>query len=167
MENPIFTRVSIRQFTDEPVTDDQIEQIMKAAMASPSAGNQQPWEFYLTRNPEVKEALAECSPYAKPAAKADVVIIPCLKTDDMRFPECGPIDLSICCENIWLEAAALGLGAVMLGVYPEEDRMEAVSQCASLPADMTPFALMAIGNPAEEIPPRSAKRYEPERVHWI
>ena len=64
MEDAIFTRVSIREFTDEPVSDEQVERLMEAAMAAPSAGNQQPWEFVLTRDPHVKEELAACSPYA-------------------------------------------------------------------------------------------------------
>lgn len=61
MEDAIFTRVSIREFTDEAVSDEQVERLMEAAMAAPSAGNQQPWEFVLTRDPQVKEALAACS----------------------------------------------------------------------------------------------------------
>lgn len=167
MGNPIFTRTSIRKFTDEAVTDEQIDQLMKAAMAAPSAGNQQPWEFYVTSDADLKRELAECSPYAKPAANAHAVIIPCIKSSDMRFPEYAPIDLSICCENILLEVENLGLGAVWLGIYPESERIDAVAQCASIPDGLTPFALIAIGHPAEDVSPRSAKRYEPDRVHWL
>ena len=47
--NAIFKRCSVRQFTDEPVSIDDIERLMRAAMAAPSAGNQQPWEFFIAR----------------------------------------------------------------------------------------------------------------------
>lgn len=167
MDDAIFTRVSVREFTDEALTDDEIEKLMRAAMAAPSAGNQQPWEFFLTRDETIKEKLSTCSHYAKPAAKADVVIIPCTKSTELRFPPCAPLDMSACVENILLEAAALNLGSVWLGVYPEEDRMDAVAEAAGIPGDYSPFALIALGHPTDEIPPRSARRYEPERIHWI
>lgn len=168
MDDPIFTRTSIRKFTDEPVSDADIEQLMRAAMAAPSAGNQQSWEFVLTRDAALKGALAECSPYAKPAAGADVVIVPCMRTSgEARFPEYAPVDLSICCENILIEAAVLGLGAVWLGIYPEQERMDAVAERIAIPAGCEPFALIAVGHPAEEVPPRSAKRFDPERIHWV
>lgn len=167
MDDAIFTRVSVRDFTDETVTDDQIDRLMKAAMAAPSAGNQQPWEFVITRDETTKSKLAESSPYAKPAGKADVVIVPCIRKNDLRFPENAPLDMSACAENILLEAATLGLGAVWLGVYPEEDRMRAVAEAIGASDDAEPFALIAIGHPKEEIPPRSANRYEPERIRWV
>lgn len=167
MEDAIFTRVSIRKFTDEGVTEEDVERLMRAAMAAPSAGNQQPWEFFVTRDIELKQKLSETSPYARPAGGAAVVIVPCLKQAEMRFPEYGAIDLSACTENILLEAAAMGLGAVWLGVYPEQDRVDAVAQCLGNPEGVVPFALVALGHPAEEVPPRSAKRFDPERIHWV
>ena len=89
MEDAIFTRVSIREFTDEPVSDEQIERLMEAAMAAPSAGNQQPWEFVLARDPQVKEELAACSPYAHPAGKCDLVIVPCISGGEKRRTSCS------------------------------------------------------------------------------
>lgn len=166
MDDIIFKRVSVRDFTDEKVTDDQIDRLMKAGMAAPSAGNQQPWEFVLTRDEITKGKLAESSPYAKPAGKADVVIVPCIRKNDLRFPENAPLDMSACAENILLEATALGLGAVWLGVYPEEDRMKAVADAIGASSDVEPFALIAVGHPKEEIPPRSANRFEPDRIRW-
>jgi len=48
--NEIFTRVSIRKFESRPVEEAKLEKILRAAMAAPSAGNQQPWEFYVVTN---------------------------------------------------------------------------------------------------------------------
>ncbi len=45
--NEIFHRTSIRKYTSRPVEADKIELLLRAAMAAPSAGNQQPWEFYV------------------------------------------------------------------------------------------------------------------------
>ena len=60
--NEIFKRISVRKFEDKPVEQEKIEQNMKAAMAAPSAGNQQPWEYYVVRDRETIEKLAKCSP---------------------------------------------------------------------------------------------------------
>lgn len=167
MEDAIFIRVSIREFTDEAVSDEQVERLMEAAMAAPSAGNQQPWEFVLTRDPQVREELAACSPYAHPAAKADLVIVPCVSGGEKRFEGCVPLDMSACAENILLEAQTLGLGAVWLGIYPEQDRIEAVAKVIGAEDGCIPFALIAVGHPKEMLEPRSPKRFDMSRVHWV
>ena len=60
----IFERVSIRKYTDQPVEEEKILAILRAAMAAPSAGNQQPWEFYIVRDRSKLEELSRVSPYA-------------------------------------------------------------------------------------------------------
>lgn len=167
-DHAIFTRVSVREFTHEAVSDDNVDSLVRAAMAAPSAGNQQPWEFYLTRDEDMRKRLSECSPYAKAAAKAPLAIVPCMRTGDgLRFPEYAEQDMGACLENILLEATALGLGAVWLGIYPEEDRVRAVSEAMGIRDDLKPFGIIAVGHPAEDISPRSAKRFDPERLHWV
>ena len=71
--NEIFTRVSIRKFEDRHV--------LRAAMQAPSAGNQQPWEFYVVTDKERIKALSEISPYAACAKEAPAVIVPCYRTE--------------------------------------------------------------------------------------
>lgn len=58
--NSIFHRVSVRKFKNDPVKSVDVEWMMRAAMAAPSACNQQPWEFYVVRDAEVIKALSEC-----------------------------------------------------------------------------------------------------------
>ena len=60
----IFERVSIRRYEERPVEGEKLEALLRAAMAAPSAGNQQPWEFYVIRDREVLEKLSKVSPYA-------------------------------------------------------------------------------------------------------
>ena len=65
----LFHRVSIRKFKDEAVSNEDIGYILEAAMAAPSAKNQQPWEFYVVENREVLKQLGESSPFSAPAGK--------------------------------------------------------------------------------------------------
>lgn len=163
--NAIFKRVSVRKYEDRPVEVEKIEQILRAAMAAPSAGDQRPWEFYVVRDKEAIQKLSECSPYSGCAAGAPVVIIPCLKTQDLRFPELDEIDLAIATEHILLEATELGLGAVWLAIAPIDERMEAVEEVLGLPDNLRPFALVPVGYPAEDRPQED--RFDPSRIHYI
>ena len=107
--NEIFTRRSVRKFKDTPVEDEKIVALLQAGMAAPSAGNQQPWEFYVVRDKEVLRELSHCSLYAGCAAKAPAAIVVCSRDDKMRFRAFANLDLSACVENILLEAVHLDL----------------------------------------------------------
>ena len=75
------------------------------------------------------------------------------------------IDMSAAVENLLLEADALGLGAVWMGISPDQGRMEAVAKALNLPEKLHAFALVPCGYPAEERPQED--RYDPARVHYV
>ena len=163
--NAIFNRVSVRQFEDKPVENGLIVKILRAAMAAPSAVNQQPWEFYVTTDKKIISQLSEVTPYATPAKNAPVVIIPCYRTDNLAAPMMVQIDMAIATENILLEVEELGLGAVMLGIAPLEDRMKEVEKILNLPENFRAFTLIPIGYPKNKHPQED--RYEPSKIHVI
>ena len=165
--NAISQRSSVRQFTDEHVSIDDLEQLMRAAMAAPSAGNQQPWEFFVARDETTRMALAACSPYAAAAKHAPCVIVACQRTEGLRFPSCAPLDMSAAVENILIEAADLGLGACWMALAPEGDRVAAASVALGSPKDVEPFALIAVGHPEHKPEAKGPSRYDETRVHWI
>lgn len=158
--NAIFTRTSIRKFEDKPVEKEKIDKLLQAAFAAPSAGNQQPWEFYVVTKRETIEALAKTSPYAGAAAKAPVVLVIAARKD-VIFPGITDIDCAIATENIWLEMEELGLGGVMMAVSPVPERMEAVRQILSLPDNQYAFALLPVGKKPQ------VDRYDARKIHWI
>ena len=162
----IYKRASVRTFTDEAVSDAEVEEILRAAMAAPSAGNQQPWVFYVTRDADVKQKLSKASKYAGPAGKASVVIAVCQNMQGLRFPGCAPQDLSACIENALLSIVELGLGAVWLGVAPERERMEKVAEAIACEEGHEPFALIAVGHPAKDPEARGAERFDTSKIIW-
>lgn len=166
--NAIFHRVSIRKFEDKPVEQDKVEMMLRAAMAAPSARNQQPWEFYVVTNREMIDKLSQAAPHATPAKGAPLLFVPCYRVEEgIKSPMYREIDLSASVENLLLEADELGLGAVWLGVAPIEERMDAVREAINIPERLCPFAMIACGypNPTEERPQQD--RYEESRVHYI
>lgn len=124
--NSIFHRVSIRKYQEKPVEEEKIELLLKAGMQAPSACNQQPWEFYVVTDKETIQKLSGSTPYAGAAKGAPLVMVPCVRKNGLMAPSLGDVDLAICTENILLEADELGLGAVMMAVAPDAERMEAV-----------------------------------------
>ncbi|MCC8076470.1 MAG: nitroreductase family protein [Clostridiales bacterium] len=164
--NSIFHRTSVRSYLPRPVEQEKVEQLLRAAMAAPSAGNQQPWSFYVVTDPAVMEALAGCSPYAGCVKAAPLVIVPCYREAICRHPEFAQIDLSASVENLLLEADALGLGAVWLGIAPRTERMAAVGEVLHLPEGETAFALIPCGYPAAA-PRAQEDRFDQSRVRYV
>lgn len=159
----IYHRVSIRKYQDRPVEEEKINAILRAAMQAPSAGNQQPWEFFVVTKRDTLKALAETSPYAKMTASAPVAIVSAYRKDCM-LPAYAEIDLSIAMENLWLETDAQGLGGVWLGIAPLEDRMQAVEKVLNIPDSLRAFAIFPLGYPAEER--KQQNRFDETRIHW-
>jgi nitroreductase len=159
----ILTRRSIRKYTDKPVTDDQIEAILNAAMHAPSAGNQQPWHFVVIRDREIMDRISDFHPYAGMVQLAPVVIVVCGDTDLEKHRGFWVQDCSAATQNILLAAHAMGLGAVWAGVFPEGARVEGFKKLLGLPDHVHPLALVPIGYPAETKP--QPKRFERSRIH--
>ena len=164
--NAIFTRVSTRQFVpDKKVESKYIIKILRAAMSAPTATNQQEWEFYVTEDRDIITRLSQVTPYTTPAANAPVVIVACYNVSALRVPEMADIDMAIACENILLEAEYPGLGAVMLGIAPFEDRMQKVSEILKMPDNFRAFMIIPVGYPVNKH--AQEDRYEPAKIHVV
>jgi nitroreductase len=157
----IFSRRSIRKYTDEPVSEIDIQTLLEAAMAAPSASNRKPWHFVLVDDREALDRLAEVHPYAKMLYQAPLCVAVCGDTSvsDRYWVQ----DCAAATENLLLAATAIGLGAVWLGVYPNADRIAAIREILNIPADVPPLNLISVGHPAEEKGSRT--QYDRTRVH--
>ncbi len=155
----IAKRRSIRKFTGEAIPRDALVTILKAAMAAPSANNARPWEFLVVTDRAKISAICRAHPYAGFGVDAGAVIIPFGKKEGYKWFD---QDMAAATENLLLAAAQLGLGATWCGLHGElEERVHSV---AGLSDDVFGFALIPIGIPAEEKPPRT--QYDEKRVHW-
>lgn len=159
----IFHRTSIRKYTDQDIKEEDIQTLLKAAMAAPSAGNQQPWYFCVVTNQRLIEQLSQCSPYANCLKHAKIALVTCYR-QDVKFPEYCQIDLSASNENILLAADGLGLGAVWLGIAPLPERMTAVKEVLHLEDEFSVFSIIAIGYPAENKVQQD--RYDVQKIRF-
>ncbi|MBN1857685.1 nitroreductase family protein [Candidatus Bipolaricaulota bacterium] len=159
----IIGRRSIRRYQDRLVPEDVVERLLKAAMAAPSAGDEQPWHFLVIRSSEKRVGVARVHPYAQMVKQAPVAIIVCGDPRLEKYDGFWVQDCSAATENLLLSARALGLGAVWCGVHPVGERETALRSVLGIPQEIVPFAVVAVGYPADE--PAPADRYKPERVH--
>lgn len=160
----IFARKSVRSYTDEPLSPEQVETILKAAMAAPSGMNMQPWRFVVVTDQKVKDKLAVG--FNKMIAKAPVVIIVCGKTTNkLGAPNKNwTADCAASTENLLLAVEALGLGAVWTACYPYEDRMNPTIEALGLPENISPYCIVPIGHPAGNDKPKD--KWNPENIHY-
>jgi nitroreductase len=164
----IMTRRSVRAYTAEPIADNEIESLLRAAMQAPSAVNEQPWEFVVIRDRAVLDQVPSFSPYAAMAKTAPLGILVCADTRHLPIEGFWQQDCAAATENLLLAAHALCLGAVWTGAYPMEDRVEGFARLCRLPEGVVPFCFVVVGRPAHQTAP--ANRFLPDRVHenvWL
>ena len=166
LKEALLKRRSVRKFTEEPVTDDMIDEILHAAMSGPSACNRKPWEFYVAKSEEAREKLRGTSPATRMSAPLAIVVCgnleKALPDDKQSF---WIQDTSAAVENILLRVADLGLGAVWCGVHPMERAIGKVREALELPEHISPLGLIWIGHPADTPEPRD--QYDAECVHYV
>jgi nitroreductase len=162
----IHNRKSVRNFTGEGVTAEQLDILLRAGMCAPTAVNMQPWAFVVVTNRSTLDSLANGLPFAKMLYKAGAAIIVCAipeKAYDQR-KEYAIIDCSLASENILLAAEAIGLGAVWTAAYPYDDRAGHVRKVLNIPQEIIPLNVIPIGHPTGEDQPKD--KYKPENIHY-
>jgi nitroreductase len=153
-------RRSIRAYTGDDVTDEQVRALLEAAMAAPSASNKQPWEFVVVRDPQRRLALARLKQWSYMCEHAPVVFA---VLADGAASAHWVSDASAATENLLLAATGLGLGGVWIAIYPRPELEAQVRQILEIPDRLRVLCLVAVGHPAEVKPPRT--QYKDSKVH--
>ena len=159
----ILGRRSIRKFTGEKIPEVDVKKFLEAAMAAPSACNQQPWHFVVIEDKKSFNKIMEIQPYTKMLEKASHAIVVCADPELQTCPGFWVQDITAATENLLLAVHALGYGATWCGIYPNDNPVWGIRELLSLPKNIMPLNVIAIGVPDEEKPP--SNRYNPERVH--
>lgn len=163
----IMTRTSVRAYSDREVGSEQIDTLLRAAMAAPTAGNKQPWRFVVINDKATLNAISENFHTMTMAKDASVAVIMCgdvTATFDGDGRDYWIQDVSASSENLLLAAHAMGLGAVWCGIYPQMSRVEQFSEMLHLPENIIPMACICVGYPAGETTPKD--KWKPEYIHY-
>lgn len=159
----LHTRRSIRSYEDKPVPRTMIDTILRAAMAAPSAGNQQPWQFVVITDRQKLDRIPDFHPYSKMVTQVSVAILVCGDPEGKKYPAFWDQDVSAATQNMLLAARNLGLGTVWVGVFPDEGRIAGFRTLLHIPAHIVPFALIPIGWPTGNFEIKD--RFNPDLVH--
>ncbi len=162
----IHSRKSVRHFTGDKVPAPQLEILVRAGMAAPSAKDIRPWAFLIVRDEQILADLAGGLPFAKMLPSAGSAIVVCC--DQARsaagtHPEMWVQDCSAATQNILLAAEAMGLGAVWTACYPHAARYGHAAKILRLPPEIIPFNVIAIGFPTGGDLPKD--KFDSSRIH--
>lgn len=154
-------RKSCRSYDDTPVTEEEVQTILRAAVAAPSACNMQSWYFYVLRSTESREKLSGlCAEWVK---NAPIVLVVCTNGNEIinRFGDRARDlfvlqDTALASENIMLQAADIGLGSCFIGAFNEDG----IREVLRIPPDKRPVGLIPIGHSTDDNPKRERKPLE-------
>jgi nitroreductase len=161
----IRSRKSVRSFTGEAVSQEELDEILRAAMSAPSAVGKSPWAFVVVTDRATLDLLREGLPYAKMLDKAGAAIVVCGLPEKayLQKVEYAVIDGTCASENILLAVEALGLGAVWTAAYPYEDRAAHVRKVLGIPGNVIPLNVIPIGHPTGADKPKD--HFRAENIH--
>jgi nitroreductase len=162
----IHSRKSVRSFTGAAVSSENLDKIIRAGMAAPTAVNKQPWSFVVVTDKKKIDALATGLPTARGIDKAGAVIIVCTEPEKahLQSKDFAIIDASLASENILLATEALGLGGHWTASYPYEDNMKHVRFVLGIPSSVIPLNVILVGVPTGENKPKD--KYQKDKIHW-
>lgn len=162
----IHDRKSVRHYSGIPVNKNDIDTILRAAMAAPAAVHMLPWKFIVITDKEKLKRLEAGLPFAKMLTAAGTGIIVCAVPDEapLSSEEFAILDCACASENILLAAEGLGLGAVWTALYPNKELMNFVRKELDIPQEIIPLNLIPVGHPAGE--EKAQDKYNPAAIHW-
>lgn len=157
-------RYSVRSYSAQPVSDEQLNYVLECARIAPSAVNFQPWHFYIARTDEALEKVRQTYPRDW-FATAPIVIVGCIRHDQSWHrptdqKDHGDIDIAIATEHICLAAAEQGLGTCWVCNFDAS----LCHQLLNLPAEEEAAVLIPIGHPATDAAPRPTTRKPMEEI---
>jgi len=163
----IFERKSVRHYTSEKVSKEQLALLVKAGMAAPSAMDKRPWAFVVISERNLLDQLAGMLPYGKMLKNANAALVVCGDLHKALEGEAQPYwvqDCSAATQNILLAAESMGLGAVWTGVHPIKEREEEVRKIIGAPGHIVPLNVIAIGYPEGREKPKD--KWDETNLHW-
>jgi nitroreductase len=162
----IKERKSVRNYTGTPISKDEVDKLLHAAMAAPAAVNMPPWKFIVVTDKTVLKKLADGLPFAKmlPAAGTGIVVCAAPEEAALGSKEFAVLDCACASENILLAAESLGLGAVWTAIYPNKEIMDFVRKELGIPQQVIPLNLIPVGYPVAR--EKAKDKYQPQNIYW-
>ncbi len=159
----LMKRRTIRTYRPDPVPGPQVDTLLRVLLHSPSAADARPWQFVVIDRKPLLEELGRRMEHCEMLLQAPLGLLVCAEPAREKIPGFWPQDCAAATQNLLVAVTALGLGGCWVGLHPVPDREAAVREVLGIPDGIVPFALAAVGRPAED--PGRDERYDAARVH--
>lgn len=160
----IYARRIIRSYIDKKVEQQKITLLLEAAMAAPSACNNEPWEFIVIDEEETLDKLRSNFKFARYNAPLAIVVCGNMKLAKGSMESHWVQDCSAAIENILQASSGIGLGGIWISVYPYPDIIMKVSKTLSIPEHVIPLGIVYVGYPSEI--KETKVQYNEKRIYW-
>lgn len=145
----IMTRRSVRKFERKPIDRTDLDTVIKAAFAAPSAHGARSFRVAILEDQEVRERIAKVMTWFAPIVSAPTALLVLGDPTVCTQSEYWTIDCSAFTENALIAARALGLGTVWCGIAPNQDNIDRIRSVLDIPSPLIPFGAIAIGYPSD------------------
>ncbi|MDC7225171.1 MAG: nitroreductase family protein [Spirochaetales bacterium] len=164
--NGIFGRLTARQFSNESVSEEQIDMLLNAAFASPTGGNQRSCELMVVTDRSMMKKMQEGHPYSQPLDTAPLVIVIGVNEETAKYPEILTLDAGIAAMAIMVQAAEMGLVSVPMSIMPQAERIQGIANAIGHPGNVAGQIMVAVGHSAVDGDTHASTDYfNEEQVH--
>lgn len=162
--NIILHRRSVRRYKERAIEQEKIEQLLQAALASPSSKHLNPWEFIVVDNKDILSQMAACRTYGSQMLKgAALGIVVCVDPSQTDTWQC---DGAIAAEHILLCASDTGLGACWVQVYNRDGAEALVRELCHIPESLNVLCIISVGYPDEDKKPINPEHLQYDKIHY-
>lgn len=159
----IETRTSVRSFTEEMVTEEELYRILDAAFCAPSAKNLRPYELIVIKNRDILHELSSTCVFARMLEQSSLAIAVIGDRDKQPIKELLIADCAAVTENMLLRIEELGLGGCWCGILLDGNWYPHVRKALKLPEHVEPVSIVAVGHAKRKREPK--ERFEENKIH--
>lgn len=145
----IMTRRSVRKFEKKPIKREDLDTVVKAAFAAPTAHGSRSVRVAILEDQNVRESIAKAMTWFAPIVSAPAALLVLGDPTACTQSEYWTVDCSAFTENALIAARSLGLGTVWCGIAPLQDNDDRIRSVLDIPSPLVPFGAIAIGYPAD------------------
>lgn len=159
-----LSAATIRKYEAKPVSEKDLDMILKAGMNAPSAITSRLWEYIVVKDKDLLQKIGQSFPWT-PTKTADFAIIVCANhKKEKSVPMTWLLDVGVAVQSLRLQAASLGIASVPCRIYPENDgRVAKFKALLGIPETVTPTMIIPFGYPAEK---GHEQVWDESIVHW-
>lgn len=150
MAELISEQHTTRVFTNQRISEEDLQKIVSCAFDGASSGGQQAKEVIVVNDPNIMNRIQEVHPYAGSLDTAQAVLVIAGNENHAVYPENLSQDTSLAAQNVVLMAESLKIGFNIMSIYPQEDRISSIKSILQLPEGVTPYLMISLGYAAED-----------------